>query len=453
METTWRIHSGAQWHGGSPFTSDDVLFTAQVAQDRELPSFRDAAYASVESVVAPDPLTVVVTWKTLYINADQLFGNPLPRYLLAVPAREEKATFTELPYWNLSFVGTGPFQLKEWVPGIHVLLTANDAYPLGRPVIDELDVKFIPSSNTLITNLLAGDVELTLGQTLSFDQALEMRDRWQQGHVEVVPRPGWTVIYPQFTYTNPPAVADVRFRRALMHAIDRQEMVDTLVAGLSSVAHSLLPLGRPDYADIKARAPRYEYDPRMAAQMIEELGLVKGADGGWVDSAGKRLSVEVRTSGENDNNVKALHSVVDYWQRAGVAVDAVFVPSQQRDREYLATFPGFILSRHTADETYFVNFISAKVATRENSFTGGDTGYHNPEYDELYERYSRTIPLQERIEALGKLDYHLADQAVAMGLYYDNLVAVIGNRLTNVVVPQYYGTQFTWSAHLWDVSG
>src|SRR5207244_1847322 len=108
---------------------------------------------------------------------------------------------------------------------------------------------------TLITNLLAGVVDLTLGQTLSFDQALEARERWQQGHVEIVPRPGWTVMYPQFTYTNPPVVADLRFRRALLHAIDRQEMVDTLVAGLSSVADSLLPVGHDEYAQIKARAP------------------------------------------------------------------------------------------------------------------------------------------------------------------------------------------------------
>jgi peptide/nickel transport system substrate-binding protein len=245
-------------------------------------------------------------------------------------------------------------------------------------------------------------------------------------------------------------VADVRFRRALLHAIDRQELVDTLASGLSSVADSLLPLGRPDYTEIKANAPRYLYDPRRAAQLIEEVGYTRAGDG-LVDATGQRLLVEVRTSADNDNNVKALHSVVDYWQRVGVAVDSVFVPTQQRDREYLATFPGFILSRHTADETYFVNFTSSKVATRENNWTGGDTGYHDPEYDALYDRYARTIPMRERIEALGQLDYRVAEQAVAMGLYYDNLVALASNRVANVVVPQYYGTQFVWSAHLWDV--
>ena len=49
------------------------------------------------------------------------------------------------------------------------------------------------------------------------------------------------------------------------------------------------------------------------------------------------------------------------------------------------------------------------------------------------------------------LDQPIADQVVAMGLYYDSLLALIGNRVTNVVVPQYYGAQFVCSAHLWDL--
>src|SRR6185436_4781685 len=117
----------------------------------------------------------------------------------------------------------------------HILVVANDAYVLGRPKIDEIEVKLIPSSSTLAANILAGAVELPMGQTLSLDQALEVRDRWQQGRVEVVPRPGWTVVFPQLAYTNPPIVADARFRRALVTAIDRQELVDTLMFGLSSV--------------------------------------------------------------------------------------------------------------------------------------------------------------------------------------------------------------------------
>jgi peptide/nickel transport system substrate-binding protein len=452
METTWKIRSNARWHDGTPFTSDDVVFTARVAQDRELPAFRDPAYQSVESIEAPDPLTVVVTWRTLNINADRLFPNPLPRHLLEPPAREGKPTFTQLPYWSQEFIGTGAFKLRDWVPGSHVMLDANDDYVLGRPKIDEIEVKFILNSSTLVTNLLAGVVELPLGRTLSFDQALELRSQWQYGRVEIVPRPGWSVIYPQFTYTNPPVVADVRFRRALLHAIDRQELVDTVASGFSEVADSFLPIARTDYAEIKARAPRYGYDPRRAAQLIAELGYARAGDGIFRDGAGQRLDVEIRTTGDNDANVKLIHPVVDYWQQIGVAPEAVLIaPQLQSNREYRATFPAFGLYRHPNDVAFLPNFTSARVATRENNWTGGDSGYHNPEFDALYDAYSKTIPMKDRTELLGQLIYHMADQVVTLGLLYDNLAAFIGSRTANVVISQQYGAQYTWSAYLWEL--
>src|SRR5581483_4428197 len=151
----------------------------------------------------------------------------------------------------------------------------------------------------------------------------------------------------------------------LMYAINRQEMIDTLVSGFSVVADSLLPVGHPEFAEIKARVPHYEFDPTRSEQLIVDLGYTK-REGQFRDATGQPLSVEMRTSANNDNTVKAVQSVTDYWQRAGIGVDAVFIPSQQQnDREYRSTFPGFILSRHTADETYFVNFTSSRVATRE----------------------------------------------------------------------------------------
>ena len=59
METTWKIRPGARWHDNTPFTSDDVLFTASLLQDRELTLGRIAGYSYVERLEAPDPQTVV----------------------------------------------------------------------------------------------------------------------------------------------------------------------------------------------------------------------------------------------------------------------------------------------------------------------------------------------------------------------------------------------------------
>ena len=70
-------------------------------------------------------------------------GLPLPKHLLERPYLDDKAGFLEHPYWNQEFVGTGPFKLREWVKGSVVSLVANEEYVLGRPKIDEVEVRFI----------------------------------------------------------------------------------------------------------------------------------------------------------------------------------------------------------------------------------------------------------------------------------------------------------------------
>ncbi len=143
METTWKLRPNARWHDGTPFTSADLVFTSTVVQDRDLPMFREPIYTAVESVVARDPQTLVVSWRQPQIFADTLFQNstvqsgPFPRHLLESAYLDTKSTLTSLPYWGEEFVGTGPFRLREWLRGSHVVLAANDDYVLGRPKIDE----------------------------------------------------------------------------------------------------------------------------------------------------------------------------------------------------------------------------------------------------------------------------------------------------------------------------
>src|SRR5436309_12825199 len=93
---------------------------------------------------------------------------------------------------------------------------------------------------------------------------------------------------------NPPAVRDVRLRRALAHAMDRQQMVDALQSGVTPVADVWLNPNHPLFRQIEPRIVKYPYDPRRAQQLIEEMGYRKDVDGFYRDSADQRLSVEIR---------------------------------------------------------------------------------------------------------------------------------------------------------------
>src|SRR5436190_10427491 len=280
METSWRIRPSARWHDGTPLTADDFVFALTVDRDPEIPVLRPPWYSYVDAATAPDPQTVTLSWNRTYVDADRSFTNryvtPLPRHLLEDTYLADRGRFLTLPYWNQEFVGSGPFKLRQYVPGTSIQLQAADTYALGRPKIDEIEVRFVLELNALMTNILAGAVELTLGRGFSVEQALQLRDQWHEGKVEYGPR-SWVVNHPQFINPGTPVVTNLQFRRALMYGTERQQLVDSIQGGLSSIAHLYLPPSEPEYAEVQDAAVRYDYDPRRAAQLIEELGYAKGS--------------------------------------------------------------------------------------------------------------------------------------------------------------------------------
>jgi len=453
MELTWKIKPNAVWQDGTPITSFDFVFTSVVDQDPELPVLRAEGYNAVESVDAPDERTVVVFWKRSYIQADRMFSSifasPIPRHILEAPYQQgEKTTFLLLPYWSTEFIGAGPFKVKEYSLGSHLVVSANDRYLLGRPKIDEIEIRFIPSVDTLMTNIIAGVIDVTMGRGLSIEQGLQGRDQWQGGKMIVLPG-SWVMIYPQHLDPSPAIVGDVRFRRAMLHAIDRQAMVDTLQAGLTSVADVYLNPAEAEYPAVKDSAVRHEYDPRKAAQMIQELGYTRGSDGTFRDSAGQSLTVEIR-SGVLEVLQKTAVSIADNWNRVGVTTEPVLVPPQRiSDRPYMWTFPSFLTLRQGNDPDYLTRYRIAQIPLPENNFVGGNYGrYNNAEFDGFIQAYFATIPQQARTEVMRQIVYHISDQVALMGLFYDAEVMFLSNRMKDVTTTQ----SFLWDIHKWDVS-
>ncbi len=453
METTWQLKPEGKWHDGTPVTAADLLFTVQMGMDKDLPILRHPAWDSVEDAEAMDERTVTVRWKRPYIEADMLFTQEIlivfPRHLLESTYASNKAGLFDLPQWTSEYVGAGPFRLKEFVRNSHMMLTAFDDYVLGRPKVDEILVRFIMDPNTLIANLLAGEVEMTIGRGMNIEQGLQVREQWKAGRMESSPG-SWIAHYPQHLTPNPAVLGDVRFRRALVHALDRQEMSDTIQAGLAPIAHGWIEVTRPEYKEVEPSIVKYAYDPRRSAQLLDELGYQRAPDGFYRDPAGQRLSVESRTNAGDDAKEKMLFSSADYWKRVGVDVEVVIVPRQQADdRQYRATYPGFDLVRQPFE---LERFKSSESPLPENGFRGKNrTRYMNAEYDALTDRYFTTIPARERNAILAQLIHHITDNVLAIGLLYGPEPTLISNRLVNVSAPGAVGSDETWNAHEWDM--
>lgn len=461
METTWNLQKHARWHDGAPFTTDDVLFTLRVGRDETLPNFRQPGHALIEEIQRLDDHSLLIRYRAPFIAADTILSNdlngttilfPLPKHLLERPYETNREGFTQLPYWSDEFVGTGPFKLKEWARGSHALLIANDDFVLGRPKVDEIEVRFAGDDQIAIAHLLSGAADMHLGRGLSFEQAVDLANRWPAGRMENVAYRSRFALYPQFIDPSPPVIASLQFRRALMHATDRQTMADVLQVGLVPVAHTYLGPDHPMYKEIEPLIVKYEYDPRKAAQMIEELGYRRGPDAIFRDAAGSRLLVEARAT-PGDLYDKTLEVLRDQWQQAGVAAEIISIPHQrQTDQEWRATRPGFELTRRGTDLGQLESFHSRNTPLPETRYSGGNVPrYANPEFDALIDRYFVTVPIAERTRVVGQIMRHISDQLNMMHLFYDGEPALIGHRLVNVRARGTESTQ-TWNVHQWDVS-
>ena len=456
METRWTIRAGAQWHDGTPFTTRDLLFSADLARDPELGNLADAAYGFLDRLEAVDDRTLIAYWNRPYIAADLLFwrrsGNPLPQHLLERPYRENKAAFLQQPYWAEEFVGLGPFKVRDFQLASHVQLEANAAYVLGRPSIDLIEVKFIRSAETITANLLAGTVDLTLGRTLTLESALQMTDRWRAG--QLIATPNTLVrVTPQMVDPQPSDLANVQVRRALFYAIDRPSMIDTFQAGLTVAAHTILP-NHPRFAEIEASVPHYDYDQRRAAQLLVEAGLTRGAEGMLRDASGRALApVELRAPGDSDQQVSLIHVISDDWQRIGVPSALEPIPPQRNlDREYGATRPAFYVSGGVSGlEALPRLWHSSQVPGPGNRFTGNnESRWSTPEMDGLIDRYLAAIPEAERMGIVRQIMIEAMDVLPIYPLFYSVEPTMVNNRVKNVGGRMTPYTQ-AWNAHEWTV--
>jgi len=416
METTWRIRGGAVWQDGVPFTAEDVLFTATVARDRQLAILQEPAFEAIAAIEATDPRTVVVRWNKPYIWADSLLSSagsgsilPMPRHLLLDSYTDDRANFTQHRYWGPDFVG---------------------------------------DFSVMVANILAGAVEVTLGRGLSLEQGMEASARWREGRMEYA-LTNITALFPQFVNATPSVVSDVSFRRVVVHALDRQQLSDVLQAGVSPVSHNPLVPNSPEALATEGNAVRYDYDPQRAAQLIGGLGYTRGTDGLFRDAAGQLLAVKIQTTND-DLREKMLPVIGDFWRQAGVTMEPVMIARRlSSDRQIRAEFASFDLTRQPNDLT---RYHSSQVPLLENSYRGSNrTRYRSADLDALIDRYTVTVPKDERNRVLGQMVHHVTDQLVIIGIFFIAEPALISNRITNVTSIKGDEALNTWNVHAWDL--
>jgi ABC-type transport system substrate-binding protein len=225
-------------------------------------------------------------------------------------------------------------------------------------------------------------------------------------------------------------------------------MVDTIQGGLVQIAHSWVPPGAPEYQETLPAAVRYEYDPRRAADILGSIGYTRGVDNLVRDQSGQPLALEARVTATPAIHPRAFFPVVDYWQRLGLTIDPVVIPTQRiPDVEYRTQHPTFELIRFAHGPEAMDRIRASATPLPANNFRGNNRSrYVDPAFDALVDRYFATIPWAERMETLRGVVHQVSDQLIIMGLFYDARANFIGNRVQNV-----FGANLVWNTHDWDI--
>ncbi|HEY3118865.1 MAG TPA: ABC transporter substrate-binding protein, partial [Chloroflexota bacterium] len=308
MTTTWQLRPNLTWHDGAPLTADDFVFASQVYARPDLGAAQSTPIKQIEGIEAPSPNTVVVRWKQLYADAVVENGGfyALPRHVLQDALDgQDSAAFIANPFWVAGYVGAGPFKLTDYVPGDHLDALAFDAHALGRPKIDKIRIRFIGDAHTVVANLLSGDVHFADTFTINPTDGVSLEKDWAasgQGGVLWSPTTiRMALVQWRPDYAEPKALVDLRMRQALAHGFDVPSVIETLNYGKGAQTPSVTIPTTAFYAEIDKVVTRYAYDARRVAQLMEQVGFSRGADGMYADAGGTSFNVEVSSVGDDKN--------------------------------------------------------------------------------------------------------------------------------------------------------
>jgi peptide/nickel transport system substrate-binding protein len=315
---TFHLRHDVKWQDGEPLTARDVLFTMRAIYDPHIPnSLRPILTIDGQPIKAeaPDPYTVVMHMPRPF--APILYSirfEILPAHLLE--SALEKGNFNRT--WGIDtpppkIVGTGPYEMTRYVPAQYIAFTRNLRYWMrdesGKPLprLHGQMLLIVQDQNAAYLRFLSGQTDV---HTPRPEEVLDLRLKARTLGItlkDIGPDTGSLFFcfnrnpkhYAKNGVTNPKFkwFTDLNFLRAIAHAIDKQGMINLCFHGLAVPAVAdISPANKifhnPDLKD-------YDYDPRLAAQLLESAGYHLVRPGVRVDPQGNRLEFDLTTNAGN----------------------------------------------------------------------------------------------------------------------------------------------------------
>ena len=414
---TFHLRKGVKFHDGVEYTSRDALFNYKFMIDPQTPTPYGGDYMKVAKAEAPDRYTFRVTYNEPFAPALASWSlSQMPAHLL------ESKDVRKSPL-NRHPIGTGPYKFHRWIPGSRLELVYYDGYFEGRPNLDNVIYRVIPDDSTLFLELKAGGIDW-MGLT-----ALKYR---RQTDTPFFKKNFSKYKYLASSYTylgynlKDPRFQDVRVRRALTHAINKQEIIKGVLLGLGREASGPYKPGTYWY---NPNVRKYPYDPAKAKELLAQAGWTDSDGDGWLDKNGERFEFVLLTNQGNKYRENSAVIIQHRLAQIGIKVTPRIIEWAAFLKEFIdkGRFEVVLLAwTMTPDPDLYDVWHSDQIG--KLNFTS----YKNEELDKLLLEGRVTFDRAKRKAIYDRVQEILAEDQPYTFLYVPDALPVISSRFKGI---------------------
>jgi len=460
MVVHWQLRDDVYWHDGEQVTTADYVLGYNVHMHPDYPAVSKTVAGYIEEIEVINDFEMKFHFNQLYPFADIVTGfDPLPTHVFQDYYDNDNIEgLIESDYWRTGFFGAGPYKIEEWVAGSHIELVANEDYHLGAPNIDVIVVRFVEDTETLRFMIEGGDVQASIGPTLPFDTSIALQRSVdpEEIHVEFYEATTWEHI--DLNNRDFAPFDDDRVRRALMHATDRQEIMETVFEGVMGPAHTFQtevhPLFSEEAADL---ITTYEYNPERAEALLAAAGFARDADGIMThQETGDKMILDFRTTAGDATREMVQQIIAQQWAEVGIQVDinnmtagALFDPPHFYRREW----PHMIMFAWSSFPTSLPNTLWHKdnIPRPENNWEGQNVaGWYNEEASEIIDEMMNEMDPDRRRDLNTSLLQLWTYEIPSLPLFFRVDAAFWQTNVTGIQ-PTGSADPDTWNVHEWDI--
>jgi peptide/nickel transport system substrate-binding protein len=435
---TYTFHlEKASFSDGQPVTSEDVKFSLTQASAKFGPHFTVPG-GYISDIATPDAQTVVIKLSRPF--APFLFSLACEQNAPILPAHIFQGSDILKSDATLSKpVGSGPFELTDWVRGDHLTLERNpNFHHEGQPYLDKIVVKIMPDSAARILALRSGEIDfideyyfpLSAYQQFASDPNYVLKD---------VGFPGDDLI---IINTKRPRIDDPKVCQALLTAIDRNFVHKSVFFVVGGVAVSSFDTRLAwAYNPAVNYEKMYPYDPKRAAQLLDEAGVKAGPDG-------TRFSMSLSFDSGRPEYTSLAQALQRYWQDVGIKVvldgaeRPVVLKRVYSDYDFDTTLQNYTTS---GDPVLGIARLYVTSSIKQGTTFNNAARYSNPEIDDLFLKGQNRSTQEDRAEVYFKVQEVLARDLPVLTIHQQPQIDVATSHLKDL----FLGASYIWWSNVW----